>query len=193
MKGPRMIVLASQSPRRAELLAQLGVTFRQTPAAVDETPAPGETPADYVERMALAKARAVADPYAAVLGSDTAVVVNGQIFGKPADRDDALAMLAALSGRDHDVLTGVAVVMRDRSLYRLSSSRVRFRPVDAAEAAAYWDTGEPRDKAGGYAIQGLGAVFVERIDGSYSGIMGLPLFETAELLRLAGIRCGPGT
>jgi septum formation protein len=101
-------------------------------------------------------------------------------------------MLAALSGREHAVLTGVALVTRDQVLYRLSRSRVRFRPVDATEAVAYWETGEPRDKAGGYAIQGLGAIFVERIDGSYSGIMGLPLFETAELLRLAGIRCGPG-
>lgn len=186
------IVLASQSPRRAELLAQLGVRFEQRPAAIDETPRPGETPAGYVERMARAKALAVAGPGAVVLGSDTAVVLDGRVFGKPADRADALAMLAALSGREHAVMTGVAVVANGGTLYRLSENRVRFRAVDATEAAAYWDTGEPCDKAGGYAIQGLGAVFVERITGSYSGIMGLPLFETAALLRLAGIPCGPG-
>jgi septum formation protein len=126
-----------------------------------------------------------------VLGSDTVVVLDGRVFGKPADREDGLAMLRTLSGREHAVMTGVALETHDQSLYRLSTSRVRFRPIDPGEADAYWSTGEPRDKAGGYAIQGLAAVFVEHIAGSYSGIMGLPLFETADLLRRAGVRCGP--
>lgn len=187
-----MIVLASQSPRRTELLAQLGVSFTQRPATIDEAHRPGESPAAYVQRIATAKAEAVSDPDAgAVVGSDTAVVVDGRIFGKPADRADALAMLRILSGREHEVLTGVAVVTPGQSLYRLSTSRVRFRRIDPGEAAAYWETGEPHDKTGGYAIQGLAAVFVEHIAGSYSGIMGLPLFETADLLRRVGIRCGP--
>jgi len=121
-----------------------------------------------------------------VLGADTAVVQDDRILGKPLDRQDAAAMLAQLSGREHRVLTAVALV-GDREETRLSVSRVRFRPIDAAEAAAYWETGEPADKAGGYAVQGLGALFVESIGGSYSGVMGLPLFETGELLRRAGI------
>jgi septum formation protein len=140
--------------------------------------------------MSLAKAAAVLDETRQpVLGSDTAVVLDQQIFGKPTNRDDALAMLMALSGRTHRVLTGIAVidVVADTRHYRLSSSRVSFRPITEEQAAAYWASGEPADKAGGYAIQGLGAVFIERIEGSYSGIMGLPLFETAQLLEQIGI------
>jgi septum formation protein len=180
--------LASQSPRRRELLAQIHVRHDVLPVAVDETPRAGEAPAEYVLRLALTKARAGhrLRPDRPVLGADTAVVVDDRILGKPRDRQDAAAMLAQLSGREHRVLTAVALV-GEREETRLSVSHVRFRPIDAAESAAYWATGEPADKAGGYAVQGLGAVFVESIVGSYSGVMGLPLFETGELLRRAGI------
>jgi septum formation protein len=183
-----MIVLASQSPRRAELLRQVGIAFHTCPADIDESPLPGEAPGAYVERMATAKAIAVRRqfPQLPVLGSDTAVVVDDRILGKPADRDDAIRMLLALSGRSHEVLTGVAIDS-GRVAYRLSRSEVWFRDLGADEAAAYWDSGEPADKAGGYAIQGRGAAFVARIDGSYSGIMGLPLFETLQLLSRIGI------
>ena len=188
-----MIVLASQSPRRAELLRQVGIAFRTCPADIDETPRQGELPGAYVERMAVAKASAVRQQYPGlpVLGSDTAVVVDDEILGKPRDRDDAVRMLLALSDRCHEVLTGVAVD-NGRVAYCLSRSEVRFRKIGAAEAGAYWDSGEPADKAGGYAIQGLGAAFVANINGSYSGIMGLPLFETLELLARIGIPSGPG-
>jgi len=180
--------LASQSPRRRELLAQIGIRHDVIAVEVDETPRAGEAPAEYVLRLALAKARAGhrLRPDRPVLGADTAVVQDDRILGKPLDRQDAAAMLAQLSGREHRVLTAVALV-GDREETRLSVSRVRLRPIDAAEAAAYWETGEPADKAGGYAVQGLGALFVESIGGSYSGVMGLPLFETGELLRRAGI------
>lgn len=182
------IHLASQSPRRRELLAQIGIRHDVIDVEVDETPRAGEAPAEYVLRLALAKARAGhrLRPDRPVLGADTAVVQDDRILGKPLDRQDAAAMLAQLSGREHRVLTAVALV-GDREETRLSVSHVRFRPIDAAEAAAYWETGEPADKAGGYAVQGLGALFVESIGGSYSGVMGLPLFETGELLRRAGI------
>jgi septum formation protein len=184
------LVLASRSPRRVELLAQLGLRPRVRAAAVDETPRPGEHPALYVERLARAKARQVREALgggAPVLGADTAVVVDDDILGKPRDREEALSMLARLSGRAHQVLTGVALAAGDALHTRVSVSRVHFRDIATWEREAYWATGEPRDKAGAYAIQGLGAVFVRRIEGSYSGIMGLPLFETAELLRRAGI------
>jgi septum formation protein len=182
------IHLASQSPRRRALLAQIGVRHDVLGIEVDETPLAAEAPAEYVLRLALAKARAGhrLRPDRPVLGADTAVVQDDQILGKPRDRQDAADMLAQLSGREHRVLTAVALV-GDREETRLSVSHVRFRPIDAAEAAAYWQTGEPADKAGGYAVQGMGALFVESISGSYSGVMGLPLFETGELLRRAGI------
>lgn len=184
-----MIVLASQSPRRAALLEQIDIAFRVAPAEVDENPLPGEAPAAYVRRVALAKALAVraVDARLPVLGADTAVVLDGRILGKPRDRDDAIAMLCALGGHTHQVLTGVALAS-ERTAYRLSTSRVRFRDVSNREAAAYWATGEPADKAGGYAVQGLGAAFIEHIEGSYSGIMGLPLFDTLALLAEAGVR-----
>lgn len=184
-----MIILASQSPRRAELLRQVGVAFEIRVADVDERVRSGETPSDYVRRVALAKAEAVQAraPTLPVLAADTAVVINGRILGKPDDRDDALGMLAQLSGRTHEVLSGVAL-LTDKPAFRLSVSRVSFRPLSPGEAAAYWATGEPADKAGAYAVQGLAAAFIERIEGSYSGIMGLPLFETLELLRGAGLR-----
>jgi septum formation protein len=186
------IVLASASPRRRELLAQLGVPHEVLAVEVDETPLPGEQPQALARRLARAKAvagRARAGGRRAVLGSDTVVAVEARIFGKPGDRDDALVMLAALSGREHRVLTAVALALHgaDGPVHEaLSETRVRMRPIAPAEAAAYWETGEPVGKAGAYAIQGLGAVFIEQIHGSYSGVMGLPLYETARLLQSAG-------
>ena len=187
-----LIYLASRSPRRHELLEQIGLPHRLLDVAVDETPRGGETPEDYVVRLALEKARA---GYAAVspglalsvLAADTAVVLDDKILGKPLERDAALAMLAGLSDRTHRVCTGVALAGRAVE-FRLSVSDVTFRRISAAEAEAYWASGEPLDKAGGYGIQGLGAVFVKHLRGSYSGVMGLPLYETAELLQAAGIR-----
>lgn len=179
-------MLASASPRRAALLAQIGVPFRVQPPAVDETRRNGEPPRRYVRRMALAKARAVTAE-APVLGADTVVVVEDRLFGKPADRAAGLAMLAALSGREHHVLTAVALAWRGRVRARLAAARVRFRAIDAEEAAAYWDTGEPADKAGGYGMQGIGGVFARRVRGGYGTVVGLPLAETEQLLRAAGI------
>ncbi len=186
------IYLASRSPRRCELLAQIGIYPKVMAADVDESPAPEEAPAEYVIRLALEKAktvRAMLGDYEIlpVLAADTAVVTEHKILGKPADCDDALAMMRQLSGRSHKVLTAVALVDAHKACSRLSVSHVTFRQITAAEALAYWDSGEPQDKAGGYAIQGLGAVFVSHLEGSYSGVMGLPLFETAELLHAAGI------
>lgn len=185
------LVLASASPRRRELLDQLGVRYTVHPVAVDETPRGGEAPADFVRRLALDKAWACARELGAghppVLGADTAVVVEGSILGKPGGRAEALAMLARLSGRTHSVFSGVALLGAGAERVALSETRVRFRALTPAEAEAYWATGEPADKAGAYAIQGLGAVFVAGLEGSYSGVVGLPLFETAKLLEAAGL------
>ncbi|PSS58009.1 nucleoside triphosphate pyrophosphatase [Pseudomonas sp. BBP2017] len=191
------LYLASGSPRRRELLTQIGIPFTPLSASVDESPLPNEAAPAYVERLARAKACAglaallplAANAALAVLGADTAVVLNGQILGKPVDRDDALAMLAALSGREHQVLTAVAVADQQRCLSVCVTSQVCFRPISCQEADAYWASGEPLDKAGAYAIQGLGAVFVQRIEGSYSAVVGLPLSETAELLGQFAIPC----
>lgn len=181
------LYLASSSPRRRELLTQIGLPFHIVPASVDETPEAGESAHAYVERLARSKALAGLNFLAqradvCVLGADTAVVRDGRILGKPVDRDDALSMLQALSGREHEVLTAVAVADRDRCEARVVSSRVTFREISAEEAERYWETGEPQDKAGGYAIQGLAAIFVSRVEGSYSAVVGLPLCETAALL-----------
>ena len=184
----RALVLASASPRRRELLGVLGVEFTVAPADIDESVQPGELPQAYVRRMALSKARAVravADD-GAVLGSDTAVVIGDRILGKPADRDDAVAMLSELSGRTHRVMSAVALLDVAGCGEALSMTDVTFRNISVAEAEAYWDTGEPADKAGAYGIQGFGAVFVSEIRGSYSGVVGLPLFETAALLEERG-------
>ena len=185
-----MIILASQSPRRTALLQQMGVDFRSEPARIDERASADERAADYVERIAIAKAASVHArfPQLPVLGSDTAVVLNQTILGKPGGRDDAIRMLLSLSRRPHEVLTGVALSANGDTEYRLNISRVVFRDISEREAAAYWDTGEPADKAGGYAVQGLAAAFIERIEGSYSGIMGLPLFETMRLLGGIGVQ-----
>ncbi len=187
-----MLILASQSPRRRELLDQVGVSHRVVRVEVDETRRPSEVPAVYVERLARAKALAglAAAGAGPVLGADTAVVLDDAVLGKPADRDAALAMLARLSGCRHEVLTAVALADGDAIACRLSVSHVTFRELAPSEIEAYWATGEPADKAGGYAIQGRAALFVTRLEGSYSGVMGLPLFETGELLREAGIDVG---
>ena len=184
-----MLYLASKSPRRQELLAQIGLDYRLVDVAVDETPQPGESPPAFVRRVALAKARAghVTHPDHVVLGADTAIVVGKEILGKPRDRADAVEMLSRLSGQTHRVLTGVAIVSATGERYRLSDSRVSLRAIGTAEALAYWESGEPADKAGAYAIQGLGAVFVKHLSGSYSGVVGLPLFETAALLGELGL------
>ena len=186
--------LASASPRRRELLAQIGVPFVTLIASIDETALPGEPAERYVERLAREKAlaglAALSDPAdAVVLGADTAVVLDGRILGKPADRAECLATLAALSGREHQVLTAVALASAQRIESRVVASRVRFRPLRAGEAEAYWATGEPCDKAGSYGIQGLAAVFVSQLEGSYSAVVGLPLCEPAQLLGEFGIPC----
>lgn len=186
--------LASASPRRRELLAQIGVPFVTLIASIDETALPGEPAERYVERLAREKARAglaaLSDPAdAVVLGADTAVVLDGRILGKPADQAECLATLTALSGREHQVLTAVALASAQRIESRVVASRVRFRPLRAGEAEAYWATGEPCDKAGSYGIQGLAAVFVSQLEGSYSAVVGLPLCETAQLLGEFGIPC----
>lgn len=190
MSGTFAIYLASASPRRRELLAQIGVAFEVVSAEVDERLLPGEAPEVYVSRLALAKAQAAHAQHGdrPVLGADTTVVIDDTILGKPSGRAEGVAMLARLSGRSHHVYTGVAVISPDgEAATRLSVSTVSFRPLTSAEIEAYWASGEPADKAGGYAVQGKGAMFIERLEGSYSGVMGLPLFETAELLRGCGI------
>ncbi len=189
------ICLASASPRRRELLSQIGVPFVVSSADIDETVRPGERPRAYVERMAREKALAVRDAGEPlpVLAADTTVVLDGVVYGKPRDRDDAVAMLGRLSGRTHEVMTAVVLADSSGLWARVNVSSVRFRALTPHECAAYWDTGEPRDKAGAYAVQGLGAVFIESLHGSYSGVMGLPLFETAELLSHAGIAYWQGT
>lgn len=187
-KSP-VICLASMSPRRRELLAQIGVPHSVFAAHVDESLLQDELPAGYVARVAALKATTVRDRGEAlpVLAADTTVVLDGMVFGKPVDRADGLAMLAKLAGRTHEVLTAVALATSRGVALRVNVSSVRFREIDGAEIERYWETGEPRDKAGGYAIQGYGAIFVAELNGSYSAVMGLPLLETAELLRDAGL------
>lgn len=189
-----MLYLASGSPRRKELLAQIGVPFQVVSVAVDESWGPGEDPLAYVRRLAADKAAAglrvlqaqgVTAPV--VLGADTAGVLEGEILGKPCHREDAIAMLLRMSGRTHQVLTGIALATGAGVQVAHSCTDVTFRTLSEAEAAAYWNTGEPADKAGAYGIQGFGAVFVARIEGSYTGVVGLPLFETAQLLARAGV------
>ncbi|MEO0423424.1 MAG: nucleoside triphosphate pyrophosphatase [Pseudomonadota bacterium] len=188
--------LASASPRRATLLAQLGLRTRQYPVDVDESVRPGEAPVDYVRRVTGMKLEAAASrliheqagPSVPLLAADTAVVLDGESLGKPRDRAHALGMLRRLSGRAHQVFTHVAVGDRAGAVHQATSvTDVRFRPLDDGELARYWEGGEPHGKAGAYAIQGLGAAFIERIDGSYSGVMGLPLFETVKLLAAVGV------
>lgn len=186
------LVLASQSPRRRELLAQAGLgvagfSFERVNPDIDETPLVGESPANYVARLAVEKAKAglalcghIQAPV--VLGSDTIVVLDGTLLGKPGDKADAVAMLSALSGREHEVRTAVALTDGDRTLCDTVTTKVRFADLSRQDILAYVDTGEPMDKAGAYGIQGLGGVFVEAIDGSYSAVVGLPLVESRRLL-----------
>lgn len=186
-----LIYLASRSPRRSELLKQIALPHTLLDVEVDETPLAGEPPEDYVVRLALEKARvghaALADRVELpVLAADTSVVIGGRILGKPKNRSEALEMLASLSGRSHKVCSGVALVGAQAD-FRLSVSKVTFRQLTMTEIEAYWTSGEPADKAGGYGIQGVGAIFIRELCGSYSGVMGLPLYETAELLRGVGI------
>ena len=185
------LILASASPRRRELLDQIGVDYQVAVADIDETALPAEQPPAHVRRLARLKAQAVhrrLGPDRPVLGADTVVVLDGDILGKPRSRAHGLAMLRRLSGRAHQVLSAMCLILADgRALEAVSTSQVHFRPLDEREIIAYWETGEPCDKAGAYAIQGRGAIFVRHLEGSFSGVMGLPLYETAELLRQAGI------
>lgn len=184
------VYLASQSPRRQELLRQVGVRFALADSAVDEVPQPGQAPADYAVAMAVAKARAARVPDGAalpVLGADTDVALGGDILGKPRDRADGLDMLRRLAHRTHQVYSAVAILHGERVETALSVTDVSFGTVTPAQAETYWDSGEPADKAGGYGIQGLGAQFVKEIRGSYSGVVGLPLYETLQLLRRFGV------
>ncbi|MFW1677977.1 Maf family protein [Pontibacter sp. JAM-7] len=185
------LILASASPRRRELLTQIGVKFAVAPVDLDETPLANETAHDYVARLALAKAQAC---YAAlehkqpVLGADTTVHFQGQILGKPDSEEDTVTTLMQLSRQTHQVLTAVALVDGEQSHTCVVTTEVEFEPLTPEMCRAYWLTGEPYDKAGSYAIQGLGAVFVRQIRGSYSAVVGLPLAETAVLLRKADIQ-----
>ncbi|MCG3163317.1 MAG: Maf-like protein YhdE [Acidobacteria bacterium] len=195
-----MLVLASSSPRRAELLRAAGINFTVRAADIDETVKPDELPRDYVLRLSREKARAVVRGDELALGADTTVVINGQIAGKPVDDRDAERMLRALGGRWHEVLTGVALTRAGKTVSDIASTRVKFAELSEAEINWYISTGEPMDKAGAYAIQGHAALFIERIEGSYSNVVGLPLqlvYRLAgrmgvELLRIAdcGLRIG---
>ena len=184
------LILASQSPRRAELLGRLGLEFEIRPADIDETYIDHEMPADHAERLAREKAIAISRvaPDALVIGSDTIVLLDSDVLGKPRDRDEAVRMLMRLSGRDHEVYTAVAVARGDRMESAMERVRVRFRRLDRSECEAYVDTGEPMDKAGAYGIQGYGSSLVESIDGDYFAVMGLPVVRTLELIRRHGWR-----
>lgn len=196
--SPARLYLASASPRRCELLTQIGLAHDvlrvPAPPGEDEPQHPGESAADYVQRTARDKAergrdwlRAQALPVLPLLAADTTVILDGQVLGKPADRADAIRILQALSGQMHQVHTAVALWTGDRLLEAVSITQVQMRPLQPDEIARYCDSGEPYGKAGAYGIQGLAGTFIARIDGSYTGVMGLPLFETANLLRAAGI------
>lgn len=187
-----MIYLASQSPRRRELLDQLGLEYGLLEVSVPELRLPLEPPEDYVSRVAREKAGAgllqvMANPRAVVLGADTEVVLDDRVYGKPLDAAQARRMLEELSGRTHRVLSAVWLLSAGREEHALSVSEVRFDRLDAATIEAYVTAGEWRGKAGGYAIQGRAAAFIEHLSGSYSGVMGLPLFETTMLLRKFGV------
>lgn len=185
------LILASASPRRKELLEQLGISFCQRPVEIDETPHNQEIASDYVMRMGREKAEAAWRSWSGagrvVLASDTTVVADGRILGKPLDFRDFRSMMRLLSGREHQVLTSVVAKSEEKVQFALSETRVHFCLLNEDDIEWYWQSGEPQDKAGGYGIQGLGARFVKKIDGSYSGVVGLPLFETAEILLNFGI------
>lgn len=187
------IILASASPRRSELLRQIGVRHRIVAVDIDETPLPYEAPDAYVARVAAEKSEAcrlVDRSGLPILAADTSVILDGRILGKPEDMQHAIEMLSRLSGRAHQVFSAVSL-RGDRHWQALSISEVRFRPLSHQEIVGYWQTGEPCDKAGAYAIQGLASTFIESMSGSFSGVMGLPLFETAQLLAQQGITILP--
>lgn len=190
MSASPRIVLASQSPRRAELIGRLGLRFDTIPADLDESYRDGETPPEHAERLARDKARHVAasNPDALVVGSDTIVVVDGDVLGKPRDRDQAVEMLMRLAGREHEVCTGIAVVQGGRVESGLERVRVRFRPLDRRACDEYVATGEPMDKAGAYGIQGFGSALVEGIEGDYFAVMGLPVVHMLALFERFGWR-----
>jgi septum formation protein len=186
----KQIYLASASPRRQQLLQQIGISFEVLPADIDESPIVGESARQFVQGLALAKARHVKEqvgPAASVLGADTIVVIDGQILGKPDGREDAFSMWERLSDTTHTVMTAVALVSARSEQLILNCNQVTFRAISKQEMQCYWDSGEPEGKAGAYAIQGLGAIFVRHLSGSFSGVMGLPLFETSQLLGEQGI------
>lgn len=192
MTQSTVVLLASQSPRRLELLRQLGLQPRVQPVQIDETPRPGEAATEYVLRLARAKAEAAVSAAGhgagvPIVAADTAVAVDGVILGKPENAAAAHHMLRLLSGRTHEVHTAVAVATRQALATAVSTSRVTMMPLPDDDIAAYLASGEAYDKAGAYGIQGLAGMFVQRLEGSYSGVMGLPLFETAQLLRAAGV------
>jgi len=186
-----LIVLASGSPRRRELLQQIGVDFRVVVADIEEKPLRNENPGDFVLRMACEKVQEVMQREGAglpVLGADTAVILDGQILGKPVSRSDAIAMLSKLSGKTHEVFSAVAVAVSDTEIYHsLNVTRVVFSNLEADWIESYCDTGDPMDKAGAYGVQGKAAEKISRIEGSFYGVMGLPLFETAQLLKRAEV------
>ncbi len=187
---PPRVILASQSPRRRDLLELIGIGHEVKPADVDETPFAEETPLSHVERLARAKATALASefPDAVVIAADTIVVIDDLILGKPTDADDARKMLRLLAGRVHSVFTAVAVAHGNRTVSAVEQVAVSFRDLDDGEIAAYVATGEPMDKAGAYGIQGLGATIVKRIEGDYFAVVGLPLVLLVALLRETGVR-----
>jgi nucleoside triphosphate pyrophosphatase len=189
------LVLASGSPRRRELLSSAGFAFDVSAVEVDERRTNGEAPAAYVERLARAKARAAAaqqEPDTAVLGADTVVVVDDEVLGKPRDAADATRMLRLLSGRAHEVLTGVAVIGQGGTVSRVERTTVWFAPLSERDIAWYVASGEPMDKAGAYAIQALASRFIPRIEGSYTNVVGLPVTTVVELLEKAGLSRLPG-
>jgi septum formation protein len=184
------VILASQSPRRRELLTLVGIPHEVRPADIDERQLPGELPAAHAERLAREKAATIGrhEPEAVVIGSDTIVVVDGDVLGKPADEAEAIAMLTRLSGRSHTVMTAVAVRWRGQERSAVEEVGVTFGALDDARIRAYVATGEPMDKAGAYGIQGYGATIVERVDGDYFSVMGLPLFRLTRLMGELGLR-----
>jgi septum formation protein len=187
MAVTKRLLLASSSPRRRELLMQMGLQFEIVAASVDESLIPGEDPAAYVERLAKAKAHAGFRPECVVIGADTSVVVDNEILGKPCGQTEGVEMLLRLSNRVHQVVTSVAVYDGNQCLTETVRTAVIFRAIGESEAQAYWRTGEPRDKAGGYGIQGIGGIFARVIQGSYSAVVGLPIEQTESMLRSLNI------
>jgi len=184
------LILASSSPRRRELLDQIQVSYKALPVNIDESHIPDESAEQYVKRLATEKAEAgyAKNPHCIVLGSDTIVLIGSTILGKPENKEHGIEMLSLLSGNTHQVITAVAVHSSDYKACVMSLSEVEFAELTAQQIEAYWQTGEPEDKAGAYGVQGIAAQFIKRIVGSYSSIMGLPLFETAQLLEKSGIK-----